>query len=181
MLDKINTDKKNYTDDNKTVELVFEDYRKSGIVLMTTVIGLATGGFAILSQNPALRAQSFLFLIPIGPALLQQLSHYLGVQAQAKTRLYEHFYKQKGRSMEEYSGHQIDSEIFHRISSFYFNISDTFCWTSVLLLLLIAVWVVLNLGSRLIGTAFLGSILVCLVYWGCKYNSLQSTMSEKIY
>ena len=67
------------------LERSFEEYRKSGIALMATIIALSSGGLAGLMQIPDARPLAFLYLIPISLAVIQQLAHYLGNKAAAQS------------------------------------------------------------------------------------------------
>ena len=62
------------------ISKLFEEYRKSGLALMTTIIGLSSGAFVGLFKNEKTRELSFLYVIPIAIALMQQLAYYLGSQ-----------------------------------------------------------------------------------------------------
>src|SRR5688572_30289640 len=80
----------------KEVDRLFEDYRKSGITLMTTIVGLSSGGFFGLFQIQQTREISFLYLIPITIALMQQLAYYLGSKYRADSKL-NSYYEDLGR------------------------------------------------------------------------------------
>src|SRR5262245_31805231 len=70
---------------DKAAAIAYEEYRKTGLTLMTTIIGLSSGCFYGLFQKEELRSFSFCYAAPIGMALLQQLSHYLASKSAAQS------------------------------------------------------------------------------------------------
>ncbi|MGQ0645759.1 MAG: hypothetical protein ACT4O3_09750 [Elusimicrobiota bacterium] len=167
--------------DWENVDRLFEDYRKSGLALMATIIGLSSGGFFGLFQIDMTRGISFLYLIPITIALMQQLTYYLGSKSRAGARREGHFEKFATYEENEWiSSQQILSMISMRYADFYFDISDVFCATSAISLGLVTIWPMALFSTSLVGVIFSVSIGGCLTFWAWKrfqiYREIKNTV-----
>ena len=164
--------------DLKYVESLFEDSRRSGLALMATVIGLSSGGFFGLFQLPQTRELSFLYLIPITIALMQQLAYYFGNRSRARYELFRLAYEitvSKSEDKSAAQGMYDDFNVNRQNASAYFNISDVFCWCAVISLGLATLWPIAIFSSSLIVIVFCSVIAICLTYWIYKRYVNQSS------
>lgn len=167
--------------EHKNIDLLFEGYRKSGLTLMTTVVGLSSGGFFGLFQIEKTRELSFLYLIPITIALMQQLTYYLGSRSRAiskRNKLWSKasYFESEGDQVEM----SISASISQQYSDLYFGLSDVFCWVAALSLGLVTIWPMALFSSPLVGMVFFGSIALSLGYWGWRrfrvYRDIKNTV-----
>ena len=152
------------------VEKSYGEYRKSGLALMTTVIGLSAGAFVGLFRDTGTKPFSFLYAFPIAVSLIQQLTHYLGSQNKARSDynvflLTYDFYEQ-----DDYTAAEFDKQRFKVLSDYFYGVSDAFCWIACLSLGAVSVFPLLRYSScevisgLLIGVISLGSFWI--YRWG---------------
>lgn len=68
------------------------EYRKSGLALMSTIIGLSTAILVAGDKWTLEKGEGFVFLLPIILAIVQELAHYLGQAADAQHRWVTHLF-----------------------------------------------------------------------------------------
>lgn len=167
--------------EQKNIDVLFEGYRKSGLTLMTAVVSLSSGGFFGLFQIKETRELSFLYLIPITIALMQQLTYYFGSRSLAiskRNRLWFEagYFNSEGDQIDM----GIDASISYRHSNLYFGLSDVFCLLAALSLGFITIWPMALYSSPLVGMVFSGSIALSLGYWGWRwfrvYRDIKNTV-----
>jgi len=113
------------------IDKSFYEYRKSGLGLMTTIIGLSSGAFIGLFKNETTRDLSFFYLIPIALALMQQLTYYLGNQKKAISS-FHWFISSHTNNADKGMDAYVDAKINLKKAQLLYDISDKFCLYSCL-------------------------------------------------
>lgn len=145
------------------MEASFEDYRKSGLSLMATIMALSSGALATLWGNPVTQKWALLFILPITLALLQQLAHYLGSQQIAKSnreRLFQTYECDESSYMEAYIGQRI----CYMYAGLYFDISDCLSWVTCLGLGFAVAFPVSLLGTPIVLTTVTIPVVCIIAY-----------------
>ncbi len=158
----------------------FEDYRKSGLALMATVIALSSGGLVMLIQDQALQTLAFLFFIPISLSILQQLFHYFGSKEMAHSileGLRYHYATEDADVMDAYIG----QDVHFKYSQLYFGISDNLSWISCLSLGVVCIYLLTILAKFIIVSIIILVVLVVLLYWIRQRGKLKKEIALKNY
>lgn len=170
---------KKKVEERKHVDNMFESYRGSGLALMTTVIGLSSGGFVGLFQGETTRSVSFLYLIPIGIALTQQLTYYLGCKERAHSEDRRYAYKHYTfESDDEGLSTSIDSQIKSIYSHFYLHMSDIFCWLALVAMGLVTIFPMVIFGALWVRYVIGTTMIACLGYWAFRQYKTTKRISE---
>lgn len=149
----------------------FEEYRKSGLGLMTTIIGLSSGAFIGLFKNEKTRELSFLYLIPIAIALMQQLTYYLGSQKKAISSFHR-FISSHTNDADKGMDAYVDAKINFKKSKLLYEISDKFCLYSCLSIVLVTFYPLMLFTSAPVVTIIFTILAICLTYWFVKWFNL---------
>lgn len=159
------------------IDRSFEDYRKSGLALMATVIALSSGGLAGLLQIPGAKSIALLYLVPISLAVLQQLAHYLGTKANAHSdfqRLYQTPDADERAAMEA----RIGGTIYYMHANLHFGVSDVLSVLACVSLSLVTLFPLIILSQPLIWAAVIGSIVIVAAYWIWKWRVVEEKISK---
>ena len=159
------------------IDRLFDEYRKSGLGLMATVISLSSGGFIGLFQSKKTRELSFLYFIPIAIALMQQLTHYLGSHKKAISG-YHWFISSHTKDADKGMDAYVDAKNNFNMSKLLFGLSDIFCWISCLLLSLVSIYLLILFGSKISLMIILIVLVICLTYWFVKYYKLKRKLKR---
>ncbi len=162
------------------IEKLFENYRISGLGLMTTVIGLSSGAFIGLFQYEKTKELSFFYFIPIAIALIQQLTHYIGSHKKATYKYYQLIASHTNnpdRGMDS----QVNAMENLETAKLYFKLSDVFCWLACLSLGIATIYPLILLSSIGISIIILIIVLSCLVYWFTKWIKLKRRLERTDY
>jgi hypothetical protein len=172
-----NNNNKNMAEKKVKIDKLFDEYRKSGLGLMTTVISLSSGGFIGLFQNEKTRKISFLYFIPIALALMQQLTHYLGSHKKAISG-YHRFISSHTNNPDKGMDAYVDAKINSNIANLLFGISDNFCWISCLSLGMVTVYPLILFSSPTVSGIILLILAICLIYWFIKSVKLKKRLQK---
>lgn len=159
------------------IDKSFEEYRKSGLGLMTTIIGLSSGAFIGIFKNEPTRKVAFLYLIPIAIALMQQLTYYLGNQKKAISSF--HWFtsshtKDADKGMDAY----VDAKIHFKKARLLYDISDKFCLYSCLSVGLVSFYFLLMFTSPPVLIIIFTIVVTCLTYWFVKWFNLTRKLKK---
>lgn len=159
------------------IDKLFDEYRKSGLGLMTTIIGLSSGAFIGLFKNEDTRKISFLYFIPIAIALLQQLTHYLGNQKKAISGyhwLTSSHTRNAGEGMDAY----IDAKTNLEQANLLYGISDKFCLFSCFSMGLVTIYPMILFTSATVVKIIITILTFCLTYWFVKWFKLNRKLKR---
>lgn len=160
------------------IDRSFDDYRKSGLALMATVIALSSGGIAGLFQITGTKNLALLYFIPIALAVLQQLAHYLASKANAHSdfeRLYEI------PDPEDDAAHmeaRIGARIYFMQAQVHFAIADILSWLACSVLGLVSLYPLLILASAGISIAVVSTVVAVMGYWAWRWKKLQKEIDK---
>lgn len=167
----------NIEEKKNKIDRLFDEYRKSGLGLMTTVISLSSGGFIGLFQSEKTRELSFLYFIPIAIALMQQLTYYLGSHKKAVS-VYHWFTSSHTSDPDKGMDAYVNAKNNFNMSNLLFGISDKFCWISCLLLGLVTIYPLILFGSKIPLIIILIVLATCLIYWFIMYHKLKKKLKR---
>jgi hypothetical protein len=164
------------------VDNSFENYRKSGLALMATVIAISSGGLVMLIQNKSdsVGEWAFLFLVPISLSILQQLFYYFGSKEMAHLNR-ENLSLQFETDNETLMNTLIRQYKYFRHSNLCFGISDSLSWISCLSLGIIAICLLTMLTRPIVVIVIGLFILTVLVYWWRQSVNLKKEIASKDY
>jgi hypothetical protein len=159
------------------LERSFEEYRKSGIALMATIIALSSGGLAGLMQIPDARFLAFLYLIPISLAVLQQLAHYLGSKAAAQS-VYSDFWSGHYQSESEEVEAHIEGSVQFMYSNMHFGVADAFSISacgSLWIVTLLPLWM---LSPGIVSGVVIAATIAVVSFWFWKRRETNARIQE---
>lgn len=162
------------------IDASFEDYRKSGIALMATVIALSSGGIAGLFQIADTRDLALLYFIPIALAVLQQLAHYFASKAKAQSA-YEYFRDAEPEDDAAHMEAHIGGRIYFMHSNMHFRTSDVLSWLACMALGLVSFCPLLILAKPLISFIVIGSVVAVAVYWIWSWKKMQQEIDKIVW
>lgn len=169
--------------EKQAIDSLFEDYRKSGLALMTTAIGLSSGAFYGLFQSDSTRRLSFVYLIPIAVALIQQLSYYIGCRFRAQAEFHGFIckhtdYLTSESPDSEYAEKSMEASATRLRSEMYFELSDIFCAGTIITLCALTLVPILIYGTRLASVGFIIAIVFCSILWWWKYRNTTKKIQD---
>jgi Flp pilus assembly protein TadB len=153
------------------ISKLFEEYRKSGLALMTTIVGLSSGAFAGLFQNKETRKLSFLYVMPIAIALMQQLAYYLGSHKKAISRFHGLVSSRTDDPDKGMDTYVYKKENFEKAKLLY-DVSDKFCIASCLSLGLVTFYPIMKYASATVAIVIVVILVICLSYWFARWFKL---------
>lgn len=158
-------------EDKDKISKLFEEYRKAGLALMTTIIGLSSGAFVGLFKNDKTRELSFLYVIPIAIALMQQLAYYLGSQKKAISRFHgfvSSHTDDPDKGMDTY----VDKKENLEKAKLLYDISDKFCIYSCLSIGLVTFYPIMLYTSTIVAICIVIILAIFLFYWFVRWFKL---------
>jgi Flp pilus assembly protein TadB len=138
---------------------------------MTTIIGLSSGAFVGLFKNEKTRELSFLYVIPIAIALMQQLAYYLGSQKKAVSRLHGFVSSHTDDPEKGMDTYVYKEENFEKAKLLY-DVSDKFCISSCLSLGLVTFYPIMQYTSATVAIVIIIILAICLSYWFARWFKL---------
>ncbi len=159
------------------IDKSFEEYRKSGLGLMTTIIGLSSGAFIGLFKNEPTRKVSFLYLIPIAVALMQQLTCYLGNQKKAISS-FHWFISSHTNDADKGMDAYVDAKINLNKAKLLYDISDKFCLYSCLSVGLVTFYPLLLFTSTPVVIIIFTIVVLCFAYCFVKWFKLMRKLKR---
>ena len=159
------------------LERSFEEYRKSGIALMATVIALSSGGLAGLMQIPDAKPLAFLYLIPISLAVIQQLAHYLGSKAAAQS-IYADFWSGHYQDDSEEMEAHIEGRIQFMHSNMHFGVSDAFSVSACVSLWMVTLIPLLKLSAPIVSGIVIVATVAIVAYWFRKWRETGARIQQ---
>lgn len=159
------------------VDRAQEDYRKSGIALMATVIALSSGGLAGLSQIADAKHLAFLYLIPISLAVLQQLAHYLGSKAAADS-IFNHFRLDQYADEREHMEASIGGTIYYMHSKLHFEMADLLSALACASLWLVTLVPLITLSPVFVSVSVIVATMLAIGVWIWKWRMTEAEISK---
>lgn len=159
------------------VDRAQDEYRKSGIALMATVIALSSGGLAGLSQIGDAKHLSFLYLIPISLAVLQQLAHYLGSKAVADS-IFNHFRLDQYADEREHMEASIGGTIYYMHSKLHYEMADLLSALACASLWLVTLLPLIALSPALVSVSVIITTMLAITIWIWKWRKTEAEISK---
>lgn len=125
------------------IDQSYAEYRKSGLALMSTIIGLSTGVMYITEKIEYGIYFSRLFILTVFVALLQELFHYLGSMYEARWHFSLHLFLLSCALQTDATKHKTEIESYSNLRDKFFLLADVFCVAAVILFgVAVGVWYV---------------------------------------
>jgi hypothetical protein len=128
---------------------------------------LSVGAFVGLFNQEGAQKASFLYVLPVVLAVLQQVTHYFGSKHAARSR---HAWYVAINCSDQAKVR--DGDVFNRYANLYYGFSDHLCWLSCIALCLVSIWPLIIFKAQYVLKAALFAFLILLVFFSIQARKI---------